>query len=291
MLKKKVHAGVTALLNTFAISDAGKEREVNEDYFGYLADDFGSLFIVCDGMGGNVGGDLAARTAVNTILEHFSELPNEYHPQKELQAAFSRANTVIRQMADEDPSLRGMGSTAASVLIIEDNAYLAHLGDSRVYIFRRGKLFQLTKDHSMVQHMVDKKKIKPSKAANHELKHLITKALGPLDEVSAETAFPFQLYNDDILLLCSDGLTNELTDKQIRNILRKYPIKEAAEHLLQEANASGGKDNITVQLVEISGIYNLPDDYKDQNPVTKHICWAWHSCFSDTVLSFIQIVF
>ncbi len=256
-------------IQTVAISDPGRARELNEDFFGYLSGDFGYLFIVCDGMGGSAGGELASKTAVDTILEHFSEVPEFYTPYKELQAAFARANTKIRQIALEVPDYEGMGSTAVAALVMDDQLHLAHLGDSRIYLLRNRRLYQVTKDHSLVQAMVDKKKLKASKAANHEKKHIITKALGPRESVTAEVSSPVKLYNGDTLLLCTDGLTNEVPEKQIRSIIKKLPLEQAAQALVDAANNNGGKDNITLQLVSISGVSNLPIGYMDRNPVNK----------------------
>lgn len=256
-------------IETVAISDPGTARELNEDFFGYLSGEFGYLFVVCDGMGGSAGGELASKTAVDTILEHFSDVPEFYTPYKELQAAFARANTKIRQIALEIPAYEGMGSTAVAALVMDDQLHLAHLGDSRIYLMRNRRLYLVTKDHSLVQAMVDKKKLKASKAANHEKKHIITKALGPRETVTAEVSAPLKLYNGDILLLCTDGLTNEVTEKQIRSILRKNNLEQAAQALVDAANKNGGKDNITLQLVSVSGITGLPLGYLDRNPVHK----------------------
>jgi len=269
MSQKLNRERIDVQIETVAISDPGKAREMNEDFFGYLSGEFGYLFIVCDGMGGSAGGELASKTAVDTILEHFSDVPEFYTPYKELQAAFARANTKIRRIALEMPVYEGMGSTAVSALVMDDQLYLAHLGDSRAYLYRNRRLYPVTKDHSLVQSMIDKKKLKASKAANHEQKHIITKALGPRETVTAEVSAPIKLYNGDILLLCTDGLTNEVTEKQTRSILKKMSPEQAAQALVDAANTNGGKDNITIQIVSISGVSNLPLGYIDRNPVHK----------------------
>jgi protein phosphatase len=186
-----------------------------------------------------------------------------------LQAAFARANTKIRQIALERSEYEGMGSTAVAALIMDDKLIVAHLGDSRIYLYRNRKLYPLTKDHSLVQSLVDHKKIKASKAVNHEQKHIITKALGPRAAVTAEVSDFIKLYNGDRLLLCTDGLTGEVTEREIRTILKKNNIEKAAHILVDTANSNGGKDNITIQLIEISGCSNLPLGYVDKNPVHK----------------------
>lgn len=269
MTKKLDRERIDVQVETVAITDPGKERERNEDYFGYLSGEFGFLFVVCDGMGGSAGGELASKTAVDTILEHFDSVTEYYTPYKELQAAFARANTKIRQIALERPEYEGMGSTAVAALIMDDKLTLAHLGDSRIYLYRNRKLFPVTKDHSLVQSLVDRKKIKASKAANHEQKHIITKALGPRAAATAEVSDFIKLYNGDRVLLCTDGLTGEVSEREIRTILKKNNIEKAAQILVDTANSNGGKDNITIQLIEISGCSNLPLGYVDKNPVHK----------------------
>jgi protein phosphatase len=256
-------------IETVSISDSGKARQKNEDSFGYLSGEFGYLFVVCDGMGGSAGGELASKTAVDTILGHFDAVPEFYTPYKELQSAFARANAKIRQIATETSGYEGMGSTAVSALVIDDQLVVAHLGDSRVYLYRNKRLFQLTKDHSLVQTMVEKKQIKASKAAHHEQKHIITKALGPRPSATAEVSNAVTLYNGDILLLCTDGLTNELTEREIKNIIKKNPLEKAGQLLVDAANSEGGHDNITIQLVSISGCKDLPIGYIDKNPIHK----------------------
>lgn len=269
MSEKLNRSRIDIRIETVAISDSGKARERNEDSFGYLSGDFGSLFIVCDGMGGSAGGELASKTSVDTILGHFDNVPEFYTPYKELQSAFARANGRIRQIASETSGYDGMGSTAVAALVIDDQLVIAHLGDSRIYLFRNKRLYQLTKDHSLVQTMVEKKQIKASKAANHEQKHIITKALGPRSSATAEVSNTVQLYNGDIILLCTDGLTNEVTEREIKSIIKKNSLEKAAQMLVDAANAAGGHDNITLQLVSISGCKDLPLGYIDKNPIHK----------------------
>lgn len=269
MSQKLNRSRIDVQIETVAISDSGKARLNNEDSFGYLSGEFGFLFVVCDGMGGIAGGELASKTAVDTILGHFDNVPEFYTPYKELQSAFARANAKIRQIATETSGYDGMGSTAVAALVLDDQLVVAHLGDSRIYLYRNRRLFQLTKDHSLVQTMVEKKQIKASKAAHHEQKHIITKALGPRPSATAEVSNPVTLYNGDILLLCTDGLTNELSEKEIKAIIKKNPLEKAAQLLVDAANAAGGSDNITLQLVSVSGCKEIPLGYIDNNPIHK----------------------
>jgi protein phosphatase len=284
-------------IETVAISDTGKMRDKNEDYFGYLSGEFGYLFVICDGMGGAVGGDIASKTAVDTILSHFDSVAKYCVPYKELRAAFSRANSRIRQIASENPVYQGMGSTVVATLVQGDQAVVAHLGDSRIYLLRNKKLYRLTKDHSLVQTLIEKKQLKASKAALHEQRHIITKALGPVANVSAEVSNSIQLYNDDILLLCTDGLITEVPEKDIRSIIKKNSLERAAELLIDAANAYGGLDNITLQLVRISGCSDLPLDYIDKNPLGKPrikekvFLWAIYFCIVALLIILAYISF
>lgn len=234
-------------------TDVGKVRSNNEDYYDNFSSDFGEVFIVCDGMGGHSGGEIASQLATNTIRNRILNNPRKLtNPPDIIYEAIDVANKVIIDKSSENPSLKGMGTTVV-ILILKDNfAYYGHVGDSRLYLSRGNIFTSLTKDHSFVQHLVDKGLITPKEAETHPRRNEITKALG-----ISENLYPdirqngLKIYKGDKFLLCSDGLNTMLSDEEISEVLRENDIEEAAEILIQRANDYGGRDNITLQIVEI----------------------------------------
>ncbi len=233
-------------------SDVGKVREVNEDYFASFNGNFGSLLIVCDGMGGHKGGDIASRIAVETIKNHFENLNNNYNIPEEIRISLETANDSIIQKAKEDTELSDMGSTVVLVLIKDGSAYYASVGDSRIYRIRDGEIQQITRDDSLVQQMVDLEIITEDEAKVHPKKNVITKALGINDKLEPEIYEPFKLQANDRLILCSDGLTAHVDEKEIFQLTENNTPQEAAQKLVDLANERGGTDNITVQIASVS---------------------------------------
>lgn len=258
------------VLETVAVSDVGRVRDHNEDAFGYASGDFGSIFIVCDGVGGNQGGSTASKTAVNSIIDHFSKINGEYNFFRESREAMNYANKQILDLASSSRYLSGMSTTAAFLLVCDQLALISHLGDSRVYLFRHKRIYQLTKDHSAIEEIKDKKLGRVSKAETQELKHVITRSLGTNKLLVPEVSETFPIYKNDIFLICSDGLINHVTEKEIKSILSKYSMNDAAQKLVDWANVNGGNDNITIQLVKVASGPPLPKDYFDDNPVFKN---------------------
>lgn len=234
-------------------SDTGKVRAANEDYFGSYSGIYGNLIIVCDGMGGYKGGATASKLAVENIAAHFAELQFTENTDlsDELNFSLERAHYKIREKATEDPELKEMGSTAAVLLINDQKFYTAHAGDSRIYLIRKGKIYQITKDHSLVQKMVDSGMITDQEAKNHPRRNVILNALGAEKEFFSDVSAPEQLFEDDIFVLCSDGLNGHVEDDEILKITTEKEPRAAALHLVKLANDRGGKDNITVQIVKI----------------------------------------
>lgn len=237
-------------------SDVGRVREVNEDYYGSFSGSFGELVLVCDGLGGYEGGAIASQTAVETIKEHFESLAPEFNPANEIEIAIQKANDAVRNKAASSDSLKDMGSTVALVLIQNSNFYTAHLGDSRIYLVRDNEIEMLTKDHSFVQQMVDANIITREEALTHPKKNVITRSLGGEKESEADIAGPLELQLDDKLVLCSDGLSNNLSDDEIRELVISNNAQDAALKLVGKANEKGGSDNITVQVIEITSEEN-----------------------------------
>jgi protein phosphatase len=238
-------------LNIGNYSDVGKTRDINEDYFGSFSGSFGSLLLVCDGMGGHKGGEIASRLTVETISNYFEKLNDSYNISEEINKSLEAANTSIILKAKEDPELNDMGSTVVLVLVKDGLAYYTSLGDSRIYKIRDGVLQQITKDNSLVQQMVDSNIITEDEAKVHPKKNVITKALGTNDELEPEFYEPFKLQVNDKLILCSDGLTAHVDEEEIFQLSENNPPQEAAQKLVELANERGGTDNITVQIAAV----------------------------------------
>jgi PPM family protein phosphatase len=229
-----------------AKSDVGRVREANED--SYLIDD--PLFVVADGMGGHIAGDVASSTAVKVISDESYEASQD-NPST-LQRIVADANAAIWQRAQSDPSLRGMGTTCTLVLVDEDRVHIAHVGDSRAYRFRDGHLEQLTQDHTLVGRMVAEGRLQPEEAQTHPQRSIITRALGVDESVQVDLE-TVDVVKGDRILMCSDGLPSMVDDGGIEDILRgETDPQRAAERLIERANDAGGEDNITVVVIDFT---------------------------------------
>jgi len=244
-------------LNIGNYSDVGKVRKINEDYFGSYSGSFGNLILVCDGMGGHKGGEIASRLAVETISNYFKKLSDSYNISEEINKSLVAANTSIILKAAEDPELNDMGSTVVLVLIKNGLAYYTSLGDSRIFKIRDGAILQITKDNSLVQQMVDSNIITEDEAKVHPKKNVITKALGTNEELEPEIYEPFKLQINDKLILCSDGLTAHVDEEEIFELSENNLTQQTAQKLVELANERGGTDNITVQIVAVSVKENI----------------------------------
>lgn len=233
-------------------SDVGKARERNEDYFGSFSGDFGNLLVVCDGMGGHKGGEIASRLAVETLKNHFEKLSEDFNPAEEIKKALQEANDSIIETAERDSSLSDMGSTVVLVLIRDNLAYCASLGDSRIYLVAENSIRQFTKDHSLVQQMVDSNMITEEEAKDHPKKNVITKALGIDEALEPDMLEPLELKENNKLILCTDGLTSTVNKEEILEQVENNSPQQASQKLVDLANERGGADNITVQVVSFS---------------------------------------
>jgi serine/threonine protein phosphatase PrpC len=235
------------ILHSYGISDPGKQRENNEDFF--LIDNNQQLYMVADGMGGHNAGELASQTACRTFSELFT--PTADGIKAQLVSCLQKTNALIYEKSNEDISLHGMGTTLVICYCHDGQVHICHAGDSRAYLFRDKKLVQLTEDHSAVALMVKQGYITKEEAMDHPLKNRITKAVGTMPDVEPDyMSLPIQ--EDDILLLCSDGLSNMVRDQEMETILSsREHVKGKTKMLVQLANERGGLDNITVVLVEI----------------------------------------
>jgi serine/threonine protein phosphatase PrpC len=234
-------------------TDVGRVRQANEDYLGYFETQNGYLFVVCDGMGGHVGGATAAQLAVESIRTFFEH--GRYDQlQEALRQSILYANEQIIAYTRQNPHLRGMGTTCVVAIVREGKVYYAHAGDSRIYLQSNRRLTRLTKDHSVVQQMVDAGMITEEEAENHPRKNEITQALGTMPQLEvAVCERPLHPANNDTLLLCTDGLNGMISDKIIEGVLNEnVSVQHKALRLVELANEAGGYDNITVQLIEFT---------------------------------------
>lgn len=235
-------------------SDKGQVRAENEDYFGCYDTPNGRIVVVCDGMGGHVGGAIASRTAVEAI-KNFLMANSFEDPFQALSQSITAANNAVLRYAEQNPELSGMGSTCVAVLIKDKKAYYAHVGDSRIYMVSHHKIKQLTTDHSFVQMLVDAGQISKEDAEHHPRKNEITNALGLRSMKPATLGqMPIVGTKGDCFILCTDGLTNMVDDSTIEKVVsnRNIDINQRAMRLVELANKAGGLDNITVQLIEFT---------------------------------------
>lgn len=242
-------------MKSFAITDVGKRRELNEDYI-YTSDktvgSLSNLFIVADGMGGHNAGDYASRYTVEKVIETVEELENERDIEEIMQEAIYRANAYIYEKARTDIKLSGMGTTLVIASIKNQEVLVANIGDSRMYVINKN-IMQITKDHSLVEEMVTMGGLDKEAARNHPDKNIITRAIGVKEFVLADF-FEVKLEKEDKILLCTDGLTNMLNDDEIHRIVQSNEdVETAAKALIAAANEKGGRDNIAVVLIEPFG--------------------------------------
>ena len=240
----------------YAITDIGRKRELNEDYIYTSGQPIGALpnlFIVADGMGGHKAGDYASMHTVDRFVEVIRELGEEHGVQDAINEAVTAANAYIYQRSRENSNLSGMGTTLVLASCIGNEAIVANIGDSRLYLVNDDAMTQITRDHSLVEEMVTLGGIDREMARNHPDKNIITRAVGVKEKVAADF-FEVDLTKGDKLLLFSDGLTNMLRDEEIYQIIQENKeLEQAAKALIDAANKNGGRDNIAVVLVEPFG--------------------------------------
>lgn len=239
------------MLKAFSITDIGQRRKLNQDYVFSTEEQIGNLsnvFIVADGMGGHNAGDYASKYTVETIIQQIED-SKEQDVVRILTQAIDAANEHIRQKASEEAGLSGMGTTVVVATVQGTTLQAANVGDSRLYLIRE-QMQQITRDHSLVEEMVRMGEILREEARIHPDKNIITRAVGAQETVDIDF-FEVELQEGDMILMCSDGLTNMLEDEEIRMILNKQSdISEKAKELVETANENGGKDNITVILID-----------------------------------------
>ena len=267
-----------ATIAAFGVTDVGRKRKHNEDAFDYKIDESGDegLFIVADGMGGHAAGEVASKITVETVGEFIAATrqkeeatwPFKYNHElhfnsNRLAIAIEKANERVMAAVSAQPWLKGMGTTVVAGLLDGKLLSLAHVGDSRAYLFRDGQLSRLTDDHSWVHEQVAAGILTEEEAKSHPLKNVVTRALGggpsvspDLQELSFETG--------DVFLFCSDGLTTMLSDEEIRDAAaEESDPKKLCDKLVDMANEKGGVDNITVVAARINGAQEEPEKAKE----------------------------
>lgn len=242
-----------------ALSDVGMRRANNQDAFAVmLAPDIawwrkrGHLFIVADGMGAHAAGELASKMACDAIPHTYSKHPPG-NPPEALKTAIVEANKTIHNRGQSEPEFQGMGTTCSAMLLLPEGAVVGHVGDSRVYRVRGGRLDQLSFDHSLVWEMKAAGRIGSQQVEASLPKNIITRSLGPNAKVQVDLEGPFPVAPGDRFLLCSDGLSGPVTDKEIGAMLASMPPEQAAQALIDLANLRGGPDNITAIVLEAAG--------------------------------------
>ncbi|HEY0303770.1 MAG TPA: Stp1/IreP family PP2C-type Ser/Thr phosphatase [Longimicrobiales bacterium] len=226
-----------------ALTDTGQIRERNEDSF--LLDNGASLFAVADGMGGHAAGDVASQTAIAAFAAAFAET-------RSVVIAMKAANRAVIERGNADPARAGMGTTLTAVHITGDAALVAHVGDSRLYRLRAGRLEQLTRDHTVADEMIERGTLTRIEAMLHPANSMLTRSLGSRADVAVDE-LQEKLQTGDVLMLCSDGLTSMVTDADIAAVLQQQAksLDRKAAELIEAATLRGGVDNITVVLITV----------------------------------------
>lgn len=235
----------------YSMTDVGRKREMNQDYV-FATDQpvgpFPNLLVVADGMGGHKAGDFASKYTVNVLREELENSSTD-KPGDILKRVVVTANNELIRVAKSDVKLEGMGTTLVAATVIGNTLYFANVGDSRLYLIN-DKIRQLSKDHSLVEEMVRLGGIKAEEAKNHPDKNIITRAIGVKNDVEADI-YEYRLKKGDIILMCTDGLSNMVEDEDMFDIVKgARDIVEAVEMLIEKANSNGGRDNIGVVMAE-----------------------------------------
>lgn len=231
------------------LSDRGRQRGENEDYYAYLDSPAGQLFVVADGMGGEAGGKIASRLAVEKFTE-FVKIRPDLAPDHLLAEALEAANQAVYSAALQDPALHGMGTTLDALLVRPDGVFWAHVGDSRIYRVSGETITQITRDQTLVQQMIEGGLLTPEEAAVHPKRHVITEALGKCPEIHPQFgAEPEPLTPGETYILCTDGLSDLVSPQEILAAVKNRDPQDACRRLIALANDRGGHDNLTVQVV------------------------------------------
>lgn len=240
-------------------SNVGLLRKVNQD--AYLAatikniDRISYVFAVADGLGGHLSGEIASKTAVDFIKNNLSKICN-YFDSEEMMSFVNDINQELKKIGDDEPARLGMATTLTMCIVDGNDLCICHVGDSRAYIITKDEITRLTKDHSLVQILIDEGKITQEEAEIHPQKNVITRALGTDNSVKVDF-YRYDINPDAVYLICSDGLFNMLSDHEIQTIVNENSLEDSAKILIDSANENGGNDNITVVL--FNPLEGVPD--------------------------------
>lgn len=238
------------------ITDTGKKRDYNQDQAEIFYNQNGQpLLLLCDGMGGHNAGDVASEMALFQVGSSWIETAEMNHAEVGawLQANIHAANQRVYDKSLQFRDLFGMGTTIVGAVLLSGEAIIAHVGDSRAYLLQDGNLRQITTDHSYVQELVDNQAITAEEAQNHPQKNIVTRSIGIEENVEIDIQ-RIHVREHDVIILCSDGLSDMLIDEEIARIIAHYPhLEDSAEELVTAANEAGGRDNISVVLARIEG--------------------------------------
>ncbi len=258
-------------LRAVALSDLGSVRTNNEDATRFVRPASrevqrhkGFLAVVADGMGGHAAGEVASQMATEIVAKTYYQRGED--AEESLYFALAKANRLIWQAAGRNARQKGMGTTCTAVVVCDSGLYVAHVGDSRAYLYHNGHFTQLTTDHTYVQKLVDEGIIQPADADTHPERNVLTRAMGTQQKVDIDVQkSPYSLEQGDRLLLCSDGLYDYLTDDELAEWLNLDMMSEAAQRMIDLAKQRGGHDNITVMLIERIA----PDEIPEARPTAQ----------------------
>lgn len=239
-------------MNLYGMTDIGKKRHSNQDvFYTHKFSEQVGFAVVCDGMGGQNGGQVASNITCSTISKELrlNELSNGKTVKEMVISAISEANVTVYRTSIENKEYKGMGTTAVVAAVVNDTAHIANIGDSRVYKLSGDSFEQITKDHSLVQELIEQGKLTKEEGRNHPNKNMITRAVGVNLTVNIDYV-ELKFEKCEKILLCSDGLTNMVDDLSIKEVLSENDAKTACEKLIKMANDAGGIDNITVAVIE-----------------------------------------
>jgi len=229
------------------ISDIGNYRDINEDYLFYTERDNGKLYVIADGMGGHNAGEVASKMAVDTLINGFK---NDFIDDEDtIRSLIVAANEEIYNLSQSKEDYKGMGTTITACIVRENDITIGNVGDSSLYIIKDKLIKKVTKDNSYVQELLDKGKITIEEAKNHPNKNLITRALGTGSSIQVDI-YKLTCNGIKYILLCTDGLSNELEPFEMYDIINNNNLKEACSLLADKAKEKGGRDNISLILVE-----------------------------------------
>lgn len=243
-------------MNYYAKTDIGKVRNKNQDQAAVNANIKDQVIaVVCDGMGGHRSGEIASRVVMDHVLSCFDIIPPFDTPEelkKWLQETIVECDQIVKRMAMQNVEHQGMGTTIVVAIFMDNRLYISHVGDSRAYVLKDGQLKQITKDHTLVNELVDRGAITPESAKHHVQKNVLTQAVGAPTEL--KPSLIEMDFEDGLLMLCSDGLYNCLENEAIKEILLKdTKVVEKVIELIDQANENGGNDNIGVAIIDNQG--------------------------------------